>query len=99
MDTYCWIHSTFTIPDRVNAAVGSVVPHPGVATPDQDNPEDKHYHKYYQWVCFTLFFQALCFYIPRYRQSVDTLGSENSIIFQVSLENVGGWKTKHVGAR
>ena len=42
MDTYCWIHSTFTIPDRVNAAVGSVVPHPGVATPDQDNPEDKH---------------------------------------------------------
>merc|ERR1711988_239926 len=66
MDTYCWIHSTFTIPDRVNAAVGSVVPHPGVATPDQDNPEDKHYHKYYQWVCFTLFFQATLFYAPRF---------------------------------
>ena len=65
MDTYCWIHSTFTIPDRVNAAVGSVVPHPGVATSDQDNPEDKHYHKYYQWVCFTLFFQATLFYAPR----------------------------------
>ena len=61
--------------------------------------EERKYHKYYQWVCFTLFFQALCFYIPRYRQSVDTLGSENSIIFQVSVENVGGWKTKHVGAR
>ena len=58
MDTYCWIHSTFTIPDRVNAAVGSVVPHPGVATPDQDNPEDKHYHKYYQWVCYVLFLQV-----------------------------------------
>ena len=24
------------------------------------------YHKYYQWVCFTLFFQAILFYIPRY---------------------------------
>merc|ERR1712071_149453 len=24
------------------------------------------YHKYYQWVCFVLFFQALLFYIPRY---------------------------------
>jgi hypothetical protein len=24
------------------------------------------YHKYYQWVCFVLFLQAACFYIPRY---------------------------------
>jgi len=24
------------------------------------------YHKYYQWVCFTLFFQAILFYIPRF---------------------------------
>ena len=43
--------------------------HPGVGAPcirGRNNEEEKKYHKYYQWVCFTLFFQALCFYIPRY---------------------------------
>ena len=28
--------------------------------------ERRLYHRYYQWVCFVLFFQALLFYIPRY---------------------------------
>ena len=45
MNTYCWIHSTFTV-------VGK--------------GEEKKYHKYYQWVCFFLFLQAMLFYIPRY---------------------------------
>lgn len=40
------------------------VPHPGV---DKYSPgEERTYHKYYQWVCFVLFFQAVMFYIPRY---------------------------------
>ncbi|KAK2706647.1 innexin inx2-like [Artemia franciscana] len=64
MDTYCWIHSTFTLPDRLNGEVGVDVPHPGIG-PHTDKDEKK-YHKYYQWVCFVLFFQALMFYIPRY---------------------------------
>jgi len=63
MDTYCWIHSTFTIPNRVAGEIGREVPHPGVANA---HGEDTHYHKYYQWVCFFLFFQAILFYIPRY---------------------------------
>jgi len=63
MDTYCWIHATFTIPNRISGAVGNDVPHPGVAPAGDD---EKKYHKYYQWVCFTLFFQAALFYIPRY---------------------------------
>ena len=32
MDTYCWIHSTFTIPNRVTGQIGQEVPHPGVHT-------------------------------------------------------------------
>jgi hypothetical protein len=37
--------------------------HPGVGNPGPDEETTKH--KYYQWVCFTLFFQAMLFYIPR----------------------------------
>jgi len=66
MDTYCWIHSTFSIPSRWNGKVGSSgdVPHPGVA-PLQEGEEVK-YHKYYQWVAFVLFLQAAFFYLPKY---------------------------------
>ena len=66
MDTYCWIHATFSIPNRFTAEVGNDVPHPGVAPPaDLGDQHERKYHKYYQWVCFTLFFQATLFYIPR----------------------------------
>jgi len=64
LDTYCWIHSTFTLPDALNKKVGVEVPHPGI---DKYTPGEKRiYHKYYQWVCFVLFLQAIMFYIPRY---------------------------------
>ncbi|XP_012253835.1 innexin inx2 [Athalia rosae] len=64
MDTYCWIYSTFTIPNRVGR-IGTDVVQPGVASHIEGTDEVK-YHKYYQWVCFTLFFQAILFYVPRY---------------------------------
>lgn len=64
MDTYCWIYSTFTIPDRTGV-VGKDIVQPGVASHVEGDDEIK-YHKYYQWVCFTLFFQAILFYVPRY---------------------------------
>ena len=66
MDTYCWIHATFSIPNRGEPVeIGRNVPHYGVA-PEPNGDEEIKYHKYYQWVCFTLFFQATLFYIPRY---------------------------------
>ncbi|XP_049942006.1 innexin inx2-like [Schistocerca serialis cubense] len=65
MDTYCWIYSTFTIPNRLNGKIGKEVAHPGVSSHVSGQDEVK-YHKYYQWVCFVLFFQAILFYIPRY---------------------------------
>ena len=42
--------------------------HPGVGPitdKDQEGAEILQ-HKYYQWVCFVLFFQAILFQLPRY---------------------------------
>eukprot|EP00094_Tigriopus_californicus_P012121 TCALIF_11713-PA protein Name:"Similar to inx2 Innexin inx2 (Schistocerca americana)" AED:0.09 eAED:0.09 QI:0/0/0/0.75/1/1/4/0/526 len=67
MDTYCWIHSTFSVPGENPGLLGYDVAHQGVAPlSDLKEGETVRYHKYYQWVCFTLFFQAILFYIPRY---------------------------------
>lgn len=57
MDTYCWIYSTFTIPNRLTGVVGRDVVQPGVGSHTEGEDEVK-YHKYYQWVCFVLFFQG-----------------------------------------
>jgi len=67
MDTYCWIHSTFSIPSRWTGEKGKDMPHPGIApTADLEDGTEVVYHKYYQWVAFVLFLQAVMFYIPRY---------------------------------
>ncbi|RWS12662.1 Innexin shaking-B-like protein [Dinothrombium tinctorium] len=69
INTYCWIHTTYTIPKSLTKKVGIEVPHPGVDNtimkPGENN-KDLRYHKYYQWVCFVLFLQATLFYIPRW---------------------------------
>jgi hypothetical protein len=65
MDTYCWIYSTFTIPNRLTGVAGRDMVQPGVSSHIAGEDEVK-YHKYYQWVCFVLFFQAILFYVPRY---------------------------------
>jgi hypothetical protein len=58
-DTFCWIQSTFTLPNVVSG-----FPLPGIG-PQTDREEEVQHHKYYQWVCFVLFLQAVCFYIPK----------------------------------
>lgn len=64
LDTYCWIHTTFSVPNGWNKEVGVEVPYPGLDkyTPDQE----RVHHTYYQWVCFVLGFQAFLFYVPRF---------------------------------
>jgi len=64
LDTFCWIHSTFSIVGAWNKTVGVEIPYPGVDK--YSAGEQRVYHKYYQWVCFVLFFQAMLFYVPRY---------------------------------
>ena len=81
LNTFCWIHSTYTIPSAFWKRIGIDVAHPGI---DKTiDPEERRYVKYYQWVCFCLFFQvglvwlffirltkltlqAILFYIPRW---------------------------------
>lgn len=86
IDTYCWIHSTFTLPRALDAAVGTDVAHPGI---DSNLPGDEHvYHAYYQWVCFMLFMQAILFYMPYYiwtsweckRMRALSLGLDNPVL-------------------
>ncbi|XP_057326644.1 innexin inx2-like [Microplitis mediator] len=63
MDTYCWVLSTFTMPN-LTGTIGKNIVYPGVGIGRSN--EGVKYHKYYQWVCFMLFFQGILFYIPRY---------------------------------
>jgi hypothetical protein len=58
IETYCWIESTFSLPNRFGDKIGTQVPHPGIANYSPYSDEETKYHKYYQWVCFTLFFQG-----------------------------------------
>lgn len=49
MDTYCWIYSTFTIPNRLVGLAGRDFVQPGVVG-HVDGTDEVKYHKYYQWV-------------------------------------------------
>lgn len=64
MDTYCWIHSTFTIPSLMDKKVGVEVPHPGISNPSIHKSDEQYeirYHKYYQWVTLFLYLQVTYF--------------------------------------
>ncbi|KAI1293482.1 Innexin inx1 [Halotydeus destructor] len=66
LNTYCWIHTTFTIPSAFHKKVGSEVPHPGIDNTRALLPHQKKFYTYYQWVCFALFVQGILFYVPYY---------------------------------
>jgi hypothetical protein len=67
MDTYCWIHSTFSIPSRWTGKEGVHVPHPGISPiADLNDGTEVKYHKWYQWVAFFMCLQVLFFFLPRY---------------------------------
>jgi len=83
MDTYCWIHSTYTIPSLVNAS-RDVVPHPGVGNHNQMQDKEVVYHKYYQWVTLFLYLQAIMFYIPRYLWKVWEGGKVKMLVMQLN---------------
>ncbi|CAL4059830.1 unnamed protein product, partial [Meganyctiphanes norvegica] len=62
MDSYCWIHGTYLLPEHYH----SEQPHPGLGPDNNSKKEDRDYHMYYQWVTLFLYLQAAMFYLPRY---------------------------------
>ncbi|CAH2235975.1 jg4311 [Pararge aegeria aegeria] len=88
MDTYCWIYSTFTIPNRLVGRVGKDFAQPGVAS-HVDGQDEMKYHKYYQWVCFVLFFQAILFYVPRYLWKTWEGGRVKMLVLDLNCPVVG----------
>ena len=72
LDTYCWIHSTHTLPNEKTGPI------PGLGTPKEGEPIK--YHKYYQWVGFFLLFQAICFYLPRMIWKYWEIGRMKSLV-------------------
>ena len=57
LNTYCWIHSTYTIKSAFKKKVGVDVPYYGIDN-SRNNLADRKVYRYYQWVCFFLFFQV-----------------------------------------
>lgn len=57
LNTYCWIHSTYTLKSLFKKKAGEQVPYPGVGN-SEGKEIDRKVYKYYQWVCFCLFFQV-----------------------------------------
>lgn len=58
LNTYCWIHSTYTVVDAFMKKQGQEVPFPGVDNSQSRGSLTIKHTKYYQWVAFTLFFQV-----------------------------------------
>ncbi|KAJ8878177.1 hypothetical protein PR048_022644 [Dryococelus australis] len=58
LNTFCWIHSTYTMRSAFRKKVGVEIPYQGVDN-SKGQLDDRKCYKYYQWVCFCLFFQRL----------------------------------------
>lgn len=57
LNTFCWIHSTYTIKGDNKPPKGEFIfGYPGIKTTLDE--KERKLVKYYQWVCFCLFFQV-----------------------------------------
>lgn len=79
VNTYCWITSTFTMPDAFRREQGVSVAHPGVG-PEHDGGGPAKYYTYYQWVCFALFFQAMMCYFPKWLWDMQEGGLMSTLV-------------------
>lgn len=64
LETFCWLHTTYSMVRAFNMSIGQAVPYPGVSNTKGEgghghapHPLVKQ-HKYYQWVIFFLLLQV-----------------------------------------
>lgn len=82
VNTFCWITSTFTMPDAFNRKIGVSAAHPGVV-PEHESGEPAKYYTYYQWVCFALFFQAMLCYFPKWLWDLQEGGLMSTLVMSL----------------
>lgn len=59
LDSFCWIHSTYSVLSGYNKKVGYDVPYPGVVNRAEiKSRKDIKTHKYYQWTVTCLILQV-----------------------------------------
>ncbi|CAL4093611.1 unnamed protein product [Meganyctiphanes norvegica] len=85
VNTYCWIHTTFTLPKHLDKGygVGTGVVYPGVGPHLED--DERMYHAYYQWVPFVLFLQGILFYAPHWIWKTVEGGKLESLTMGLSM--------------
>merc|ERR1712141_17132 len=64
MNSYCWLHSTYSVDSRYEGTEGQNYAMKGVG-PDSKEKAGHTYHRFYQWVGFMFVLQAGMFYFPR----------------------------------
>lgn len=92
VNTYCWITSTFTMPDAFRREPGVGAAHPGVG-PAHEGAEPAKYYTYYQWVCFALFFQAMMCYFPKWLWDMQEGGLMSTLVMGLNF-GLGAEKEK-----
>lgn len=88
VNSFCWVESTFSHRSLFNASYNGSVIYPGTGhRPKGDGGDDRKYHTYYQWVCFLLFAQAICFYAPRWLWKVWEGGRVPAIVAALDIRS------------
>lgn len=93
LETFCWLHTTYSMVHAFNMSIGQAVPYPGVSNSKGEgghghtpHPLVKQ-HKYYQWVIFLLLLQVrrcllvFCISIETFISPFVTLFSNSSSLF------------------
>lgn len=83
VETFCWAHSTFSLPESFDKEVGEEVPYPGVDKYVEG--KERVFHQYYQWVCFMLLLQAVMFIVPHYLWKTWEGGTMKAIVLNLDV--------------
>ena len=85
IDDYCFVQTTFIALDMMdpNFVGQERTAHRGVGA-GSTKPEDLKDNSFYQWVCYVLCFQGICFYVPQYLWSLYEGGKMKMLVMDLS---------------